>query len=222
MSTTRHLINRQRRLAAVRTPPAPAPDPGPPEDKRDEKPVKPPRRPARERAAPRRRAPLVAVLAAVTVLLGAFAGWAAAEAGGIRDSPGAGNAALTDPARTSQALGVVNQAVNEVFSYNHAKPEKLDRAVGDYLTGEAVEQHRELLARVLAEGQEQKLVLTTTVTDSGVVLIGDDRARVLIYADQSNTRTTEDGGTSYAAAMFVVDAVRRDGTWKIANIDTFN
>ncbi len=42
-------------------------------------------------------------------------------------------------------------------------------------------------------------------------------------ADQGNTSTAKgaDAGSTYAAAMFAVDAVHQDGTWKIASIDTF-
>jgi len=79
-----------------------------------------------------------------------------------------------------------------------------------------------MIAQVRAQAPKQKLVLTTTVTSTGVESITGDRARVLVYADQRNTSTAAgSGGTTYAAAMFAVDAVRQDGTWKIASIDTF-
>jgi Mce-associated membrane protein len=47
---------------------------------------------------------------------------------------------------------------------------------------------------------------------------------VLVFADQCNTATAgsaKSAGSTYAAAMFAVDVVRQDGTWKIAAIDTF-
>jgi Mce-associated membrane protein len=92
------------------------------------------------------------------------------------------------------------------------------------LTGRAVQQYATMLAQVRAQAPAQKLVLTTTVTDTGVESLTADRARLLVFADQRNTATARSAtpaSTTYAAAMFAVDAVRQDGTWKIAAIDTF-
>ncbi|MGN9790119.1 hypothetical protein ACTMTU_03305 [Streptomyces sp. OZ13] len=247
MSTTRHLINRQRRLAgaarAAGTTAAP-PSGGaatttqgrerPPGRERGEraedgaphagkgKPgrAEPDGEASPSRARARRNVPL-AVLAVLTVLLGGFAAFAAGRADDLRDRPAARNTALTDIARTSEVKGQVTTAVEAVFSYNFADAGALDRAAKTHLTGRAVQQHGEMLAAVVKEGPQQKLVLTTTVTGSGVEQIDEDRARVLVYADQSNTRTATKEETTYAAAMLAVDAVHKDGTWRIAGIDTF-
>ncbi|MFE7352705.1 hypothetical protein ACFU8Q_05780 [Streptomyces sp. NPDC057543] len=249
MSTTRHLVNRQRRLATVAaerataTAAAPPSKPAPPGTSRDE--------PAGttigedttveetvtddadtveeegEEEAPRRKRPprvrlrLPAVLCALTVLLGAFAAWAFGSAASLRDDPARRNTALTDIGRTSELKGQISEAVGAVFSYNYASPAKSEQAVKSYLVGKAVQQHADMLAQVRAQGQKQKLVLTTTVTDSGVELLDGDRARLLIFADQSNTRTGTSDETTYAAAMFAVDAVRRGDTWRISGIDTY-
>ncbi|MET9592589.1 hypothetical protein ABZY45_16765 [Streptomyces sp. NPDC006516] len=255
MSTTRHLVNRRRRLATVaavtgappRTAAAPAEDrapgaagttdtPGPeattgvdagtPEtveatdgtEKAEGKSAggDPPRG-----RLTRLRIRLPGVLCAATLLLGAFAVWAFTSAGTLRDDPSRQNAALTDISRTSEVKGQITEAVGAVFSYDYASPEKAERAVRTYLTGNAVEQHKEMLADVRAQAPKQKLVLTTTVTQSGVEHLDGDRARLLVFADQSNTRTGKEEETTYAAAMFAVDAVRRGDTWRIAAIDTF-
>jgi Mce-associated membrane protein len=65
-------------------------------------------------------------------------------------------------------------------------------------------------------------VLTTTVTDSAVEMLEGDRARLLVFTDQRDTRTGGKDATTYAAAMLAVDAVHRDGIWKITNLDTLN
>ncbi|MFF3286555.1 hypothetical protein [Streptomyces sp. NPDC003023] len=178
-----------------------------------------------EEAAPSRplgrRVRVPAVLAVVTVLLGGFAAFAATRATDLRDTPSARNSALSDIARTSEVKGQITTAVEAVFSYDFADAGALDRAATKHLTGSAVRQHGDMLAAVRKEGAKQKLVLTTTVTASGVELIDGDRARVLVYADQSNTRTATKEETTYAAAMLAVDAVHKDGTWRIAGIDTF-
>jgi Mce-associated membrane protein len=182
--------------------------------------------PARRRTLPRIPAgfPLVlALLALLTVLLGGFAAWAAGKASALHDGAGTANAALTDTARTSEVKGTVAQDVNSVFSYDYADTARTDQAAARVLTGKAVQQYAGMIAQVKAQAPARKLVLTTTVTDSGVELIDGDRARVLVYADQSNTSTAKgaSAGSTSAAAMFAVDVVRQGGTWKIASIDTF-
>ncbi|WP_030734347.1 hypothetical protein [Streptomyces griseus] len=169
----------------------------------------------------RLRATLPAVLCALTVLLGAFAVWAFTSADRLRDEPARQNSALTDIGRTSEVKGRISEAVGAVFSYDYASPERADRAARTYLTGRAVRQHKDMLADVREQAPRQKLVLTTTVTESGVEFLDGDRARLLVFADQSNTRTGKDEETTYAAAMFAVDAVHRGDTWLIAGIDTF-
>ncbi|GAA1197759.1 hypothetical protein F4556_006180 [Kitasatospora gansuensis] len=199
-TTTRHLINRQRRLAAARPPAAPLPV------------VRPPRR---------RRLP--AVLLALTVLLGGFATWSALAAADLRADAGQHNTALTDPAATSEVKGRITEAVNALFSFTHADPARTDQAAQRLLTGRAVEQHATLLAQVRAQAAAKKLLLTTTVTDAAVAALDGDRARLLIFADQRNTSTADGAkdAASYSAAMFAVDAVRTDGSWRIENIDTY-
>ncbi|BFO21185.1 hypothetical protein SHKM778_75730 [Streptomyces sp. KM77-8] len=171
----------------------------------------------------------LAVLCALTLLLGGFAGWAHARAGALRDEPARRNTALTDPARTGEIKGQTAQAVDALFSYDHTDPGALGKAADGLLTGKAVEQHRTLLAEVRERADEQKAVITTTVTDSAVERIDGDRARVLVYADQSSVSTAgstkkakgaQDEGV-YAGAMLAVDVVRRDGRWLVSGIDTF-
>ncbi|SCD48679.1 hypothetical protein [Streptomyces sp. PpalLS-921] len=266
MSTTRHLVNRRRRLAVVAAtaaPPRGTAGPGPATASDPE--AAEPRTPSEAEAAaetgtkakteteagagaaaredagagdadadaddapsaalrsrrPRPHVRLPAVLCAATVLLGAFAAWAFTSAASLRDDPTRQNTALTDISRTSEVKGQITEAVGAVFSYTYASPEKSEKAARTYLTGKAVQQHQDMLAEVRAQAPKQKLVLTTTVTESGVELLDGDRARLLVFADQSNTRTGKDEETTYAAAMFAVDAVRRGDTWRIAAIDTF-
>ncbi|MFJ6462849.1 hypothetical protein ACIQM0_17690 [Streptomyces sp. NPDC091387] len=250
MSTTRHLVNRQRRLATVAaaertvttaTAPRPAePDTEPGETGQESATPagadspdadadadagsdgKPEQAEPGSGRPPRLRVSLPAVLCVLTVLLGSFAAWAFTSAGSLRDDPSRQNTALTDISRTSEVKGQITEAVGAVFSYNYASPAKADTAVKTYLVGKAVQQHEDMLADVRAQAPKQKLVLTTTVTESGVQVLEGDRARLLIFADQSNTRTGKSEETTYAAAMFAVDAVRRGGTWRISAIDTFS
>ncbi|WP_369374878.1 hypothetical protein [Streptomyces sp. cg36] len=210
MSTTRHLVNRRRRLAALRPVPAPPAGRG-----------RPVRRPRAGRR-PTRRAAAPLVLAALTVLLAAFAVLAHVRGEDRRSGADRHNTALADTARTSEVKGAVEDAVQRIFSYDHTDPGRGDAAARSVLTGAAVDQYRALIGPVRQQGPGQRLVLSTTVTDSGVERVDGDRARVLVFADQSSTRTGRSGGTTVAAAMFAVDAVQRDGAWRISSIDTFH
>ncbi|MFF8596426.1 hypothetical protein ACF061_34345 [Streptomyces sp. NPDC015220] len=192
-------------------------------------------------AAPRRRtirrpnrSAGLALLCLLTLVLGGFAGWAHARAQNLRDDPAVRNTALSDAARTSEIKGQTEKAVAALFSYDHANPGAYEKAAETLLTGKAVAQHKALLDTVRARADQQKAVITTTVTDSAVERIDGDRARVLVYADQSSVSTAgtkpsagregkqaaQDEGT-YAGAMFAVDVLRRDGHWLVSGIDTF-
>jgi Mce-associated membrane protein len=167
------------------------------------------------------RSLLPPALGAATVALGGLAVWSGMEAHGLRSGAAAHNTALTDNARTSEAKGQITSAVNSLFSYNYADTAKTEQAAKRLLTGKAVGQYDQMFGPVRRQAAADKPVLTTTVTDSGVSMLQGDRARVLIFADQRNTRTAGDQ-TTHAGAMLAVDAVRQGGTWKISNFDTLN
>ncbi|MFI8789230.1 hypothetical protein [Streptomyces sp. NPDC055105] len=219
MSTTRHHINRTRRLAAAprprRTEPVAAPTPL--RKRPAEEPVAA-ESGSRPQTQPRRALLVICVL---TLLLGGFAGWAHSRAAAERDVPAARNTALTDVARTSEIKGRTDKAVADLFSYDYAHPEVSEKAVSSLLTGKAVTQHKQLLGPVLAQAAKSKAVITTTVTESAVERISGDRARVLVFADQSSSTTHGKSGTAYAGAMFAVEWVRQDGRWLVSGIDTF-
>ncbi|GLZ05759.1 hypothetical protein Acsp03_32250 [Actinomadura sp. NBRC 104412] len=163
---------------------------------------------------------LPAALAVLTIILGCVAAWSARQAHTLNDSASARNTALTDTARTSELKGQVTDIINTVFSYNYTDVGKTERAAQTLLTGKAVKQYNEMIALVRKQAPEQRLILTTTVTDSGVRMLTGDRARLLIFADQRSTRTDKNQ-TAYSATMFSVGAVHRNGRWQIENIDTF-
>lgn len=167
----------------------------------------------------RRSFVLPGALAIVAVLLGGSAAWSWKEAAELRGAPSAGNTALTDTARTSEVKGKVTDELNTLFSYDYTDPGRTDEAARKTLTGKAVQQYDTMLAGVRREAPRQKLVLTTTITHSAVELLQGGRARLLVFGDQRDTRATTKE-TTYAAAMFAVDVIRQDGTWKITNIDT--
>ncbi|MGH3239990.1 MAG: hypothetical protein ACRDNL_06395 [Spirillospora sp.] len=165
------------------------------------------------------RSRLVTFFGALTVAFGAAAAWLHGQAGDLSGAASAENDALTDNARTAEVKGQITTAVNTAFSYNYADVAKTEKAAREVLTGNAVQQYNELFALVRKQAPAQKQVLTTTVTDSAVKSLTGGDARLLVFADQRNTRTDKNE-TSYSAAAFAVNAVHVNGNWKISAIDT--
>jgi Mce-associated membrane protein len=164
---------------------------------------------------------IAAALGAATVVLTGFGVWATLHANSLRASASAQNTALTDGPATAAVRREISAAVNTIFSYNYADTAATRRAAQAVLTGPAVRQYNTLFALVTKNAPAQKLVVTTRVTNSGVELLNGDMARLLVFANQQDTRAGT-GQASYAGAMFAVTALRQGGRWKIENIDTFS
>jgi Mce-associated membrane protein len=163
-----------------------------------------------------------AALGAVTVVLAGFGVWATLHASSLRSNAAAqSNSALTDGPATATVRREISAAVNTIFSYNYADTAATQRAAQAVLTGPAVREYNTLFALVTKDAPAQKLVVATRVTNSGVELLNGNRARVLVFADQQDTRAGT-SQTSYAGTMFAVTALRVGGRWKIENIDTFS
>ncbi|CNE85297.1 Uncharacterised protein [Mycobacterium tuberculosis] len=165
------------------------------------------------------RTRLVVLLGVLTIALGGVAAWSNVQERALAGAASAQNDALSDNGRTAEVKGQVTTIVNTVFSYNYADTAKTEKAAQELLTGKAVQQYNQLFALVRKQAPQQKQVLTTMVTDSAVKSLTGDRARLLVFADQRNTRTDKNK-TSYSAAVFAVDALYADGKWKISAIDT--
>jgi Mce-associated membrane protein len=178
--------------------------------------------PAQKTGPGRRRSwRIAAALGAATVVLGGFGVWATVHANSERSSAAEQNTALTDAPATAAVRGQIAAAVNTIFSYNYADTAATRRAAQGLLTGPAVRQYNSLFALVTKNAPAQKLVVTTRVTSAGVEMLNGDRARLLVFANQQDTRAGT-SQTSYAGAMFAVTALRQGGRWKIENIDTFS
>jgi Mce-associated membrane protein len=178
---------------------------------------------AAQKAGPgRSRHPLLlpASLGALAVALGGLAVWFGLEAGSATSGVDTSNTALIDPVATRQVTQQVTSAVDKIFSYNYADTAKTSQAAATLLTGQARQQYDTLFKLVRQDAPKEKLVLTTTVTNSGVEFLDGGRARLLIFADQRDTAGTA-RKTTDAGAMFAVNAVNQGGQWKISSIDTF-
>src|SRR5262249_27432367 len=169
----------------------------------------------------RRGGRVAGALGAATVVLGGFGVWATLHANSERSSAAAQNTALTDGPATAAVRREIAAAVNTIFSYSYANTAATRRAAQGLLTGRAVRQYDSLFALVTKNAPTQKLVVTTRVTNTGVELLDGNRARLLVFANQQDTRAGS-GQTSYAGAMFAVTALHQGGRCKSENIDRFS
>lgn len=160
-----------------------------------------------------------AALLVVIIVTGSTAIWAHSCARAVHAASASRNAALTDVATTAAVKSQVTRSVEALFSFDFSDPAKTDGAASASLTGAAVGQYASLMQPVRSRAAALKLVLTTTVTSAGVQTLQGDRARVLIFADQSDTSTAS-AATSESSVAFAVDAQLVGGTWRIAGIDT--
>jgi Mce-associated membrane protein len=160
------------------------------------------------------------LLGAATVGIGSFGIWALVAGHGLRTAAADANGALVDRASTAAVNRQVTNAVETIFSYSYADTARTRASAQRLLTGAAIRQYDQLFALVERQAPKQKLVVRTRVTRIGVELLTSGRARLLVFANQQDTRAGT-GQTSYGGAMFAVTAVDQHGTWKIENINTF-
>jgi len=163
---------------------------------------------------------VVALLGAATVVLGCLGIWAIVAAHNLNAAAGAANSALIDRSATQKVESDITHAVNTIFSYTYTDTARTRAAAQRLLIGRAIRQYDRLFALVEQQAPAQKLVVTTRVTRIGVEVLTGGRARVLVFANQQDTRAGT-AQTSYGGAMFAVTAIQMNGTWKIENIDTF-
>jgi Mce-associated membrane protein len=159
-------------------------------------------------------------LGAATVVLGALGAWAAVEGHDLRGNAASTNSALVDASATRAVTRDVTSAVNTIFSYSYADTARTKAAAQRLLTGPAIRQYNQLFALVQQQAPKEKLVVTTRVTNVGVELLTGGRSRLLIFANQEDSKAGTSQAT-YGGAMFAVTAVNQRGRWLIESIDTF-
>ncbi|MFI9380503.1 hypothetical protein [Kutzneria sp. NPDC052558] len=158
-------------------------------------------------------------LVAAAIALVALGSWFRIEATGLWDDPATANRALVDPAATSKVIGDVNSALGKVFSYRYDNTAVTEQAAAQALAGNARNQYNDLFAQVTRQAPAQKLMLTTTVVDSGVTLLQGEHAQLLVFLDQQATRG-DTNRSSVAAAELTVTAQRQGDHWVITDLRT--
>jgi Mce-associated membrane protein len=159
-----------------------------------------------------RRIAAVAVLAALLLCSGGLL-YARQE---LKDPAASGNRALTDTATSDQVVGDVSSALSQIFAYTPDGTDATDAAARQVLAGTAATQYQALFAQIRQHVAEQQLTLTTRVVRAGVVTLTTDRARLLVFLDQTAQRA---GSTATsAAAQLSVTAAYKGGHWRITEL----
>lgn len=133
-----------------------------------------------------------------------------------------GNSALIDAAKTAQAQEQVKTGVESLLSYDFNDIAKTEQAANDLLATDAVRnQYNTVFAEVKRLAPEQQMVVTCTVSRAAVTMLEEDRAKVLLFVDQTATRAAPEAGTTVGGSQLSVNAELRDGKWKFTNLETF-
>jgi Mce-associated membrane protein len=131
------------------------------------------------------------------------------------------NAALLDVAKTAQVKDQVSQATESLFSYDFNNIKKTEDAAANRLANNDVKtKYNSLMGEVKRLAPQQKMVVTCKVTRSAVIMLDGDRARVMVFVDQTSTRA-DTKQTTAGSAQLHVDAQLQGNTWKITDLDTY-
>ncbi|MFG3072743.1 hypothetical protein [Streptomyces sp. NPDC048225] len=177
--------------------------------------------PASRRSAGRLRQAVLAGTAVALVLGGCGFLYAAHQ---LRSAAPARNQALTDTGATSRVAGDVGNALARVFSYTPDGTAAAERSAGTVLDGRAARQYATLFARVRDDLTEQRVTLSTRAVRTGVIELDGDRARLLVFLDQTSHRGKGDGKgdgeaePTTAAAQLTVTARLEADRWRIVDI----
>ncbi|MFD5237668.1 hypothetical protein [Streptomyces tendae] len=175
----------------------------------------------------RLRKAVLAATAAVLVLGGCGFFYAAHQ---LRSQAPARNHALTDTEATTRVAGDVGDALARIFSYTPDGTAAAERSASTVLDGRAARQYETLFARVRDDLTEQRVTLSTRAVRTGVIELEGDRARLLVFLDQTSHRGDgkgEDKGkgkdegdveATTAAAQLTVTARLDDDRWRIVDI----
>ncbi|MFC8081792.1 hypothetical protein [Streptomyces sp. NPDC057340] len=159
-----------------------------------------------------RRAALAGTAAAL--VLGGCAFFYAAHQ--LRSAAPARNHALTDAEATARVEGDVGDALARIFSYTPDGTAAAERSASTVLDGRAARQYETLFARVRDDLTDQRVTLSTRAVRTGVVELDGDRARLLVFLDQTSHR--DKGKATTAAAQLTVTARLDDDRWRIVDI----
>lgn len=174
--------------------------------------------PAGEPQSAKRSVPWLPVtLIALTVALVAAGVVFLIRAGSIDDSSATSNEALVNRSQTTEVISQVSAALNQVLTYDSAKPQASEAAAKKWLTGDAPAQYQKLVGDLRSQLRNQQLQLVAKVLSTGVTSLRGDKAQLLVFLDQRSSRAS-DGVSTVGAARVQIAAERTGNTWRITQL----
>nr|AXL06210.1 hypothetical protein [uncultured bacterium] len=177
--------------------------------------------PVKAERSPLERSYLVAAaLVLVALALGSLAFWFKYEESKI--SSATSNTALLDVAKTAQVKDAVSKAAESLFSYDYNNIKKTEDAANDLLANDDVKaKYNSLMGEVKRLAPAQKMIVTCKVTRAAVIMLNGDLAKVMVFVDQTSTRT-DTKKTTAGTAQLHLNAQLQGDKWKITDMDTYN
>lgn len=123
-----------------------------------------------------------------------------------------GNRAVVEREPTEEVVGAVSSAVERLWSYDYRRLERLDQVLPEVGTAPFRREYAPAYREVRRLAPQRRAVVTATVAEAAVSTLTRTRAVLLVFVNQ---RT---GGGGAAGARLRVEAVLRDGEWRIAGI----
>ncbi|WP_318306536.1 hypothetical protein [Amycolatopsis solani] len=159
-------------------------------------------------------------LVLVALVLGGLAFWFKYEE--VQVSSATSNTALLDVAKTAQVKDSVSKAAEALFSYDFNNIKKTEDAANDLLANDDVRaKYNSLMGEVKRLAPAQKMIVTCKVTRSAVIMLNGDLAKVMVFVDQTSTRT-DTKKTTAGTAQLHLNAQLQGDKWKITDMDTYN
>ncbi|HVV14316.1 hypothetical protein [Amycolatopsis sp.] len=169
---------------------------------------------------PRNRFVLAGALFGLALVLIGFAVWFKIEDNKL--AAATSNTALLDVARTSQVNQAATSAAETLFSYDFNNIAKTQNAANDLLLNDDVKaKYNSLMGEVERLAPQQKIVVTVKASRSAVVSLEGDLARVMVFVDQTATRTDQNQ-TSSGSAQLYLNMQYVDGKWKVSSLNTYS
>ncbi|WP_435582020.1 hypothetical protein [Amycolatopsis thermoflava] len=162
---------------------------------------------------------LAGALFGLALVLAGFAVWFKIE--GNRVDAMTSNTALLDTARTADVSKAASNAVESLFSYDFNNIAKTQDAAKDLLLNDEVKAtYNRIFGEVERLAPQQKIVVTVKATRSAVIMLDGDRAKVMVFVDQTSTRTDQNQTASGSAQLWL-NMQYVDGKWKVSALDTY-
>ncbi|MBK1784058.1 hypothetical protein [Prauserella cavernicola] len=131
------------------------------------------------------------------------------------------NVALIDVAGTGQVKQAMSSAAERLFSVDYNDIPKNEKAADELLVNDEVrQQYEKFMGELKRLAPEQQLVVTVNATRSAVVMLDDDRAKVMVYIDQTAVRAADNQNSTGGAALWLTTE-KRDGEWKVTDMNTY-